>query len=198
MTRVFPYRCVTLFFVIFLAALTANAQNTDTTPRFEIGVHYTTMFVNEKNDHDGGPGVRFTYNINDYFGLEAEGNALPQTREGGGNNETQGFFGARAGIRKQRFGVFAKARPGFTTFYLLGITPGPNTFEQGHTRFAMDVGGVFEYYPTRNTAVRVDAGDTMIQFKPGDFFYRRLDEPMFVRRQWSHNLQINVGFAFRF
>jgi hypothetical protein len=195
MTKLLLICCVAVS-VVLLSAAEVCAQ--DGTPRFELGVHYTTLQLSEKNDHDGGPGIRFTYNLNDYIALEAEGNALPQTREGGGNNETQGFFGARAGIRKKRFGIFAKARPGFTTFYLVGVTPGPNTFEEGHTRLAMDVGGVFEYYPHRNIALRVDAGDTMIQFKPGDFFYRRLDEPMFVSRQWSHNLQITVGFAFRF
>ena len=104
----------------------------------------------------------------------------------------------RVGKRDKRYGIFAKARPGFTRFYLLGITPGPNVFEQGHTRFAVDVGGVFEYYPTHNTAVRVDVGETMVRFKTGDFFYQRLDTPMFVQRKLSHNLQVNVGFAFRF
>jgi hypothetical protein len=196
MIKLFSYCCVAVLSVFFLGASVVQAQNS--TPRFELGLHYTTLQLSEKNDHDSGPGIRFTYNLNDYVGLEAEGNALPQTREGGGNNEAQGFFGARAGIRKEHFGIFAKARPGFTTFYLVGITPGPNTFEQGHTRLAMDVGGVFEYYPHRNIALRVDAGDTMIQFKPGDFFYQRLDEPMFVGRQWSHHLQVTVGFAFRF
>jgi Outer membrane protein beta-barrel domain len=180
--------------VIGLAAQ-ASAQDH---PRFEIGAHITSLRVTEKSDHDTGLGARFTYNLNDYFAVEAEGNALPQTREGGGNNETQGFFGARAGIRREKFGVFAKARPGFTTFYLLGINPGPNSFEQGHTRFAMDVGGVFEVYPSRHLAFRVDAGDTMIHYKPGDFFYQRLDQPMPVSRQLSHNLQITVGAAFRF
>jgi hypothetical protein len=114
--------------------------------------------------------VRFTYNLIDYLGVEAETNSFSQTREGGGNNETQGLFGVRAGIRKPRYGLFAKVRPGITRFYWLGVSPGPNTFEQGHTRFAVDVGGVFEYYPSRHTAIRIDAGDTMINFKPGDFF----------------------------
>jgi hypothetical protein len=108
------------------------------------------------------------------------------------------LFGVRAGIRRSRYGLFAKVRPGLTRFYLLGVTPGPNAFEQGHSRFAMDVGGVFEYYPTRRTAVRVDVGDTMVRYKNGDFFYQRLDEPVFVQRRLSHNLQVNVGVAFRF
>jgi hypothetical protein len=184
--------------IIFLLAYASSTQAQDKNPTYEIGLHYAALNVTEKSDKDSGLGVRFTYNLNEYLGLEAETTAYPQVREGGGNNETQGLFGLRAGKRNKRYGVFAKARPGFTRFYLLGITPGPNAFEQGHTRFAMDVGGVFEYYPTRHTAVRVDVGDTMVHFKTGDFFYKRLDEPMFVQRKLSHNLQINVGFALRF
>lgn len=196
MTKLFSFCCAVTFTASFLTATDVCAQVSN--PKYELGVHYTTLQVSKKGDHDSGLGLRFTYNLNDYLGLEAEANGLPQTREGGGNNEAQGFFGARAGIHRKRFGLFAKARPGFTTFYLLGITPGPNSFEQGHTRFAMDLGGVFEYYPVRHIALRVDAGDTMIHFKPGDFFYQRLDEPMFVRGQLSHNLQLTVGVAVRF
>jgi hypothetical protein len=190
------YGCLALLLLSGIPVASVRAQ--DKQPTFEFGLHYTALHLAEKSDSDSGPGLRFTYNLNDYFAVEAEGNALPQTREGGGNNEAQGFFGARVGIRKARYGIFAKVRPGFNTFYLLGVTPGPNVFEQGHTRFALDAGGVFEYYPSRNTALRVDAGDTMIQFKPGDFFYQRLDEPMAVSRQFSHHLQISVGFSYRF
>jgi len=185
-------------FMLSLTVCASEALGQEQNARYEIGVHHPMLYVTEKNDKDSGLGARFTYNVTDYLGLEAETNGFFQTREGGGNNETQGLFGVRAGIRKQRYGLFAKVRPGFTRFYLLGVTPGPNAFEQGHTRFSVDVGGVFEYYPTRNTAVRVDAGDTMINYKNGDFFYQRLDTPMFVRSGLSHNLQVNIGFAFRF
>jgi len=190
-----------LFSCAVLIALSVCASTTmaqETTPRFEVGLHVPTLNVTERHDHDTGLGARFTYNLNNYLAVEAEGNEFLQTREGGGYNETQGFVGVRAGIRKKRYGVYAKVRPGVTRFNLLGTTPGPNTFEQGHNRFSIDVGGVFEYYPHRHLAVRVDAGDTMINFKNGDFFYQRLDEPMFVRSGLSHNLQINIGVAFRF
>jgi hypothetical protein len=181
--------------LLLLCASSAQAQEKN--PTYEFGLHYAALNVTEKSDKDSGLGVRFTYNLNDYLGLEAETTRYLQTREGGGANETQALFGVRAGKRNERFGVFAKVRPGLTRFYLLGV-PGQNVFEQGHTRFAVDVGGIFEYYPTRNTAVRVDVGDTMVRFKTGDFFYQRLDEPMFVQRKLSHNLQLNIGFALRF
>src|SRR5262249_32433770 len=157
--------CAAIFIALSLYASNTMAQ--ENTPRYEVGVHITSLNVTERDDHDTGFGARFTYNLNDYLALEAEGNRFLQTREGGSDNEDQGLFGVRAGIRKKHYGVFAKVRPGYTRFYLLGTTPGPNSFEQGHTRFAVDVGGVFEYYPHRHISVRVDAGDTMINFKPG-------------------------------
>jgi hypothetical protein len=181
---------------LFVCAWTTQAQENN--PKYEVGIHYAALNVTEKSDTDSGVGARFTYNLNDYLGLEAETTQFLQTREGGGANERQGLFGVRAGKRNKRYGLFAKVRPGLTRFYLLGTTPGPNVFEQGHTRFALDVGGVFEYYLHRHAAIRVDAGDTMVRFKPGDFFYQRLDQPMFVQRKLSHNFQLNVGFAFRF
>lgn len=190
--------CGSLALSLLLGLTASDARAQDKSGRFEVGLHYTALRVREKGDKDSGVGARFTYNLNDYLAVEAEANVLPEVREGGGNNETQGFFGARVGVRKKRYGLFGKVRPGFTRFYLLGITTGANTFGQGHTRFALDVGGVLELYPSRHTALRVDVGDTMVHYKPGDFFYQRLDEPMPVSREFSNNLQVMVGFAFRF
>ena len=187
-----------LSIVIVLAICASSALAQEKNPKYEVGLLVTSLNVSQKSDTDTGLGLRFTHNVTDFLGLEAEWSQFLQTREGGGHNEIQAFFGVRSGIRRKRYGLYAKVRPGLTRFYLLGVTPGPNAFEQGHSRFSLDVGGVFEYYPHRNLAVRVDAGDTMINFKRGDFFYQRLDEPMFVNRQLSHNLQINVGVAFRF
>jgi hypothetical protein len=191
-------RVLTSVLVIFLLTVCASSALAQETAKYEMGVQIPTLNVTEKSDKDTGLGVRFTYNVTDYFGLEAETSQFLQTREGGGHNEIQALFGVRTGIRRERYGLFAKVRPGITRFYLLGVSPGPNTFEQGHSRFSVDVGGVFEYYPGRNLALRVDVGDTMIKFKRGDFFYQRLDEPMFVNRRLSHNLQVNFGIAYRF
>ena len=187
-----------IFLVLLPTVCTVSALAQENNPKYEIGILFSALNVTEKSDKDSGIGVRFTYNLTDYLGVEAETSSFARSREGGGNNEVQGLFGVRAGIRKERYGVFAKVRPGVTRFYLLGITPGTNTFGQGHDRFSVDIGGVFEYYPSRRTALRVDVGDTIVNFKQGDFFYQRLDEPMFVNRQVSHNLQVNIGFAFRF
>ena len=194
------FKVLSFVAVNFLVVCAASAQAQEKNPRYEVGLHYASLNVSEKSDTDGGLGVRFTYNLNDYLGLEAETTFFPTRREGGPDNERQGLFGARVGKRYKHFGVFGKARPGVTHFYQLANAVEPPTvfgFQQGFSRFSVDVGGIFEYYPHRNLAVRVDAGDTMIRFKQGDFFFRNF-EPVFVRPKLSHNLQINVGVAFRF
>ena len=199
-TRKRLFKVLSLVAINLLVVCASSAQAQEKTPKYEIGLQYASLNVSEKSDTDGGLGVRFTYNLNDYLGLEAETTCFPTMREGGPDNERQGLFGVRVGKRNKRYGVFGKARAGVTHFYLLGNTVAPPTvfgFQQGFSRFSADVGGVFEYYPHRNVAVRVDAGDTMIRFKQGDFFFRHF-EPVFVQRKLSHNLQINVGVAFRF
>src|SRR6185503_8890323 len=139
-----------------LLVCSSTAQAQEKNPTYEFGVHYASLNVSERSDHDSGMGFRLTYNFNDYLGVDAETTYFGNRREGSKGNERQGLFGVRAGKRNSRFGVFAKARPGVTTFYSLG---NQDVFALGHTRFALDVGGVFEYYPVRNLSVRVDAGD---------------------------------------
>lgn len=183
--------------ISFFLVCVSTAQAQEKNPKYELGIHYAALNVTEKSDTDSGLGLRFTYNFNDYLGVEAEQTYFPNLREGSEGNERQGLFGVRAGKRSSRYGVFAKVRPGFTRFYSLANTPSLNVFEGDRTRFTVDVGGVFEYYLHRNVAVRVDAGDTMVRFKTGDFFRQDFNR-LFVQKKLSHNLQVNVGVAFRF
>jgi hypothetical protein len=193
--RLFTVLSFAVISLLLVCVSTAQAQEKN--PKYEFGIHYSALDVSEKSDTDSGLGVRFTYNFNDYLGVEAETTYFGNMREGSEGNERQGLFGVRAGKRNSRYGIFAKARPGVTRFYSLGNPADPTFFNQDRTRFTMDVGGVFEYYLHRNVAVRVDAGDTMVRFKTGDFFRQGFDR-VFVQKRLSHNLQINIGVALRF
>ena len=192
------FRVLTCAAIGLWLACVSTAQAQEKNPKYEFGIHYAALNVTEKSNTDSGLGLRFTYNFNDYLGVEAEETYFPNLREGSEGNERQGLFGVRAGKRNQRYGLFAKVRPGYTRFYSLGTTLSPNFFEQDRTRFTVDVGGVFEYYLHRHAAIRIDAGDTMVHFKTGDFFLQGIGTKTFVQRKLSHNLQINLGFAFRF
>ena len=192
----------------------ARAQERDA-PKAEVGVHFTTLELNPP-DADGtatkpGFGGRFTYNFTDYFAVEAEGNFLPLQQFFG--RTTQGQFGVKAGKRFNRFGLFAKARPGFVSFgeeTVVRPVQGVDfegrpavfpEFTQGRrTHFSMDVGGVLEFYPSRRLVVRADAGDTIIRYgRRGGFAFDnsgvRFAE---VAADTTHNFQLTAGVGFRF
>jgi len=178
-----------------------------------------TPFVDER--YESGIGGRFTVNINRYLAVESEVNFTPSTpthnellwagitptRRSSGGEKTQFLVGVKSGYRWKRFGIFAKARPGFIRFnafnsvdakYVLpSPTGGPPVdvllflSEKPATFFNMDIGGVFEYYTSKRTMIRFDIGDTIIHYnaqKPRDV------NPTFTR----HNPQMNLGFGFRF
>jgi Outer membrane protein beta-barrel domain len=185
------------FFVLAAAALllmvpAQNAQAQSETPKVEIGAQYTLLRFRDFDVTDNGVGGRVTLNLTDNFGVEGELNFFPQKRTNSlttsalfvDSARTQGLFGVKTGLRSEKAGIFAKFRPGFVRFGESGVIPG-----QSFTQFALDIGGVFELYPSRSVALRFDIGDTVVRFGSnftgGDSFY-------------SNNLQISTGVAFRF
>jgi hypothetical protein len=120
-------------------------------------------------------------------------------------NRVQGLFGAKyMALRGDKFGIGGKFRPGFLRFNgdsgaLSNGAPvgcgGINStlivcqLAAGQTNFAMDLGGVFEYYPGGKLFTRFDVGATIIRFGPvagaPDGFN-------------STNLQMSAGIGVRF
>lgn len=175
----------------------------------------------EGHKAEPGFGARIGYNLTENFALEAEGNFFPRERELGGGRKSQALFGVKAGKRFERVGLFAKARPGFVHFSegdlqersdvaCITIFPPPRgCFEAtGQTHFALDVGGVFEYYPSRRTLIRFDAGDTIIRLGEHRVPIAITQDPVSgdPRRvvvvsapsETTHNFQGSIGFGFRF
>lgn len=174
-----------------------------------------TIAFSQGSEIDPGFGARIGYNVAQYLTLEAEGNLFPRDRDREGGRKVQGLFGAKAGKRFNKAGVFAKARPGFVrlsrgdyrfgTGGCLAVFPTPISCFQpvAKTNFAMDLGGVAEFYPSRNTILRFDLGDTIIHFD------RRNAAALSttgltglvvlpVAAETKHNLQVSVGAGFRF
>lgn len=193
----------------------ANAQRRDA-PKVEVGGQFTTLdlrapeFFFPPSTSEVGVGGRVGYNVTDYFGVEAELNFLPRRTTLGGMR--QGQFGVKAGKRWQKFGLFAKARPGFVSFGEVSAVVGVISFvglngqsfsypligSKRRAVFSTDVGGVVEFYPARKLLVRVDVGDTVIHYRPKEIrpneFTTFRDMPSGVR----HNLQVTTGVAYRF
>ena len=188
--------------LIFCTAAPGRAQD----KKFEFGAHYTAFSFNAADGTDSGAGVRFGYNVSAFVAVEGEANFLADTRlnSSGSGQKTQVFAGVRAGVRNKHFGAFAKVRPGAMTFYELtnlaecrnaGLLSGCR-FDRHPTRFALDVGGVLEFYPSRRTIIRVDAGDTLVNFKANDVLFA--GPVPTVLNGFRNNLQVSVGFGFRF
>jgi hypothetical protein len=202
-----------------LACLTvcprANAQEQDA-PKVEIGAHFTSLELRVPGDFgtfgstEPGIGGRIGYNVTDFFGVEAELNFFPQRSAAGGLK--QGQFGIKAGKRFRKAGLFAKARPGFVSFDRVATVVGTDIFTgldgsvflfdvfgtRRRTLFSTDVGGVVEFYPSRNLLVRVDAGDTIIRYRAKDV---RLSNDTNFRdfpNRVIHNFQLTTGIVYRF
>lgn len=209
--------------LLFLACFNTHvrAQQPNEPAKVEVGVHFTSMigadiqpfFTPSRTKSEAGIGGRFTYNLNRHVALEAETNIFtkPEFDDFGGDDTiVQSQFGVKAGKRFEKFGVFAKARPGFisagdilfATTTTININGQPTVVPTLDTRrqnfFTMDVGGVLEFYPSRRILVRFDAGDTMINtgdVRTVDVFLPPTTPP---QQQITHNFQFSAGVAFRF
>jgi hypothetical protein len=204
---------VVILLCLFFVSDDARAQAKDA-PKVELGVQFTSLTMSEiSSSSEPGVGARITYNLTDnvavegQFDLFPDGNRFRGLRNGG--RIAQGLFGVKAGKRYEKFGLFGKVRPGFTSFSagreeLVLLSPGPNPglgFEpHRETHFSTDVGGVLEFYPTRRIVTRFDAGDTIIRY--GDstrsFFNGTTVQPDPISGETRHNFQFSVGIGFRF
>lgn len=201
--------------VILLVRLEARSQSD---PRkLEVGGQFVGLsahspalpkgFINDIDDTVYGGGARAGYNFSKHWSADVEINVFqrPPTSDPATRGRwVQGLFGVKATKRRERIGVFLKARPGFMRFDGVAalFTDSNGKLQVGlifdNTYFALDLGGGVELYPTRRTIVRFDAGDLLIRYTnrpPSDF-----DPVSNARRRVSvgNNFQFEAGFGFRF
>ena len=215
-------KTVALIFIIAVASLAARAQEHDA-PEVEVGTQFSSLSITPPGlggtENATGFGGRVTYNFNDHVAVEAEGNFYTteqsQSYLTGGRAE-QLQAGLKVGKRFDKFGVFAKARPGLISFDKTlavsqapivtgGVTDIVNVFtSERKTHFTTDVGGVLELYPTRRVLVRFDFGDTIIRYGEHDearsFFLNPdfIDTVVKAPAEIKHNFQFTGGVSYRF
>lgn len=207
-----------------------TSSPSDTERRFEVGIQFSSFALNLSsndigfpffapfdtgNNTEAGFGARVGYNFNDNFALEAEGNFYP--RRSGPNSSTGGYptqmqFGPKFGKRFRRFGLFAKARPGFVSFSRVLHQTGTETFTFGsqtfifptfedrrRTYFSADLGGVLEFYPSSRILTRFDFGDTLIHYGRRDARgIITTSPPATIPPSTRHNFQFTAGIGLRF
>lgn len=203
------HKTAMLVFFIILIAVFAQGQSNDV-PRYEIGVQYTvaelgaTRYFTDSSDPSlgahpcgfcsralQGAGVRFVGNFNRFVAFDAEWNSFPEgtgkASDGSANAQyggraSNGLFGIKAGVRRRKFGVFARGAQGFLS-YSKALPDYPNddtAYRAFH--FQCVAGGVLEYYPSRKIAIRYDALRTFTQYG-------------FI---WENEWQSSLGVLYRF
>jgi hypothetical protein len=176
---------------MLLLLLASSVMSMAQTPKHEVG----GLIFSFQGKHVGfgfGFGGRYTYNLNRHVAVDSEVNAFVEDE--GPIYATQGFVGPKVGVRSKYVGVFVKARPGFSTNFSRAAPDFATTFASEQvTKFALDVGAVFEAYPSRHTAFRVDVGDVIVPLG-NDLILG--PEPR--RLGTTHNFQYSLGFSLRF
>ncbi len=114
----------------------------------------------------------------------------------------QGLFGVKGGIRRNHFGFFGKVRPGFQSYAqaLERITSQPSgTLDYSYgrsTNFALDLGGIVEFYPSERSTLRIEAGDSHIFFSPHAVDSNGTSLPYDLGMR--HSIQFVLGYGWRF
>ena len=200
--------CILLLLTLVMSASVAVAQSTK--DKIEIAVQTTSLTLTNPDfagdETQGGVGGRFTFNFNRSIAAEAEVNFFPQRILilPSNGSAVQAQFGAKIGKRFEKFGIFAKVRPGFLSVNEVGFFPAPGSQccpvvpLERQTFFTIDAGGVLEFYPSRRTVVRFEAGDTLVRH-PARFGANFPDPtPVLIRgAEFTDNFQFTAGVGFR-
>jgi hypothetical protein len=192
--------------MICLAAsllLPALSVAQDSTPsRFEAGGGVTAIRGNSVPGQIG-PTMEGDMNFGRHIAMDAAFNWLPQNF----SQTVSGFFGAKAGIRRDHFGLFGKVRPGFfsTSDVFRSSTLDLNTFavttHSGRlTERALDLGGVAEYYPSRHWLLRWDMGDTLLFAERTQFNFIGTNPPPSIvsNGRTTNNFTFSTSVHYRF
>lgn len=125
-----------------------------------------------------------------FFDLQAGGRAF------------EALTGVKAGIRRDRMGYFAKVRGGTITFgeterQLYELPNKSIGIDLGmFTSPVLDVGGVYEVYPSRHTILRFDAGSATIFYQPKNII--SFGQTYAVPGRIQTGMLMSFGAGFRF
>ncbi len=201
---------------LFMSLNSVNAQVDE--HKMEVGAVFTSVTLTNFKDRLFSPslgsgnstvkgvGARFAYNLTDHLAIDAEGNFFPEAHFGNDElgQKMQGFAGLKAGGRHKWVGVFAKARPGvmwFGEFPSRGscsATSFGRACSVSHEKdFALDLGAVVEFYPSKRVIVRADVGDTIVWY-PERFRQTLAPPPTRIDAEVKNNFQLSIGVGWRF
>jgi hypothetical protein len=186
-----------------LGALREDHEISSASQRFAAGMQYSLFssncgFQEFVRDESGGGGW-FTWNFSKYFALDASSTFFPRMihladfQQGGRMFQT--LVGVRGGVRRGRFGIFGKFRPGIQRYSDTAANPAPFGTAP-FTNIAIDAGGIIEFYGACHSVFRFDAGNTSIRYRGKDLTFA--DGPFHAPAFTNNAIQLSVGFGLRF
>lgn len=192
-----------------IATLQQRQEAVPAPSKYQFGIQYSLQSLERSFDivrDESSVGGWFTYELGKGFALDASANYFPRELHAAGLQEggqiIQAVAGVRWGIRRDRWGVFAKFRPGVQIYTLTAGFDTRQLFDPNQplpsmANLAFDEGGIFEVYTSKHTMLRFDAGNTVIHFRQRTF----LDDsgnPFKVPGSTKPSIQLTAGFGFRF
>jgi hypothetical protein len=181
--------------------------------RWEVGPVFSTMIITREGATDGtrtdpGFGGYASYKLYRVFYLDGDLLYYPRSTNSSGPHDggeiLQGLFGVKGGIRRNHFGFFGKVRPGFNSYSkaLAGVTltQTANSVTYSYERatsFAIDLGGIIEFYPAERSTLRLEVGDTHVFFGTRNVNDNGTSVPV-PGGDLRHTIQFAFGYGWRF
>ena len=143
-------------------------------PRYSLSAQFISMNLSLDSESCAnckqflpGYGFDFNYRFAKYAYFDSVVNLFPGSGSYGQHGAAQeGLVGAKLGRTLGNWGVFANIRNGFI-HYDKTLVPNSSSAYESTWRYALDLGGTVEFYSSRNSTFRFNAGTTLIHYLEG-------------------------------
>lgn len=176
-------------------------------PRFSTSVQFVSMNLPMDSENCSncrkyfpGAGVNFSYRFAKYAYVDTVVNIFPGSGSYGKHGAAQeGLIGLKVGKTDHSWGIFGNLHGG-TIHYDKTLVPGSATVYESTYRFALDLGGTVEYYASRNSTLRFNAGSTFVHYLTGYADPEQRPENVLSDKYFSFNgnFYLSTGYVFRF
>ena len=173
-------------------------------PRYSFGAQFISMnFSPERESCSNckqflpGYGFDFNYRLAKYAYFDSVASLFPGSGQHGAAQEA--LVGLKLGPTMGRLGLFFNLRNGFI-HYDKALVPDSSSSYESTWRYALDLGGTVEFYASRNSTLRLNAGTTLIHYLQG--YSDPKQPPTSVLSTEYYSFQgspyLTTGYVFRF
>ncbi len=176
-------------------------------PLFSTSVQFVSMNLpldsencNGCRKYYPGYGLNFSYRFAKYAYVDTVLSIFPGSGSYGEHGAAQeGLIGLKVGRTGHTWGLFSNLGGG-VIHYDKGLVPGSTTAYESTYRFALDLGGTVEYYASRNSTIRFNAGNLFVHNLVAYTDPMQRQETVLSDKYYSltGNFYLSTGYVFRF